>query len=240
MTKKSTSDDENIFPAPTRYLIYLNEDVYKDNVVNSLEPFEELSFVKVRPFRKAHKFISWIGRRQCVKPSYLICTWREARPCIQTLTTSPHLVIVAKMLITCDAQKQLSHVKKWLAQQINIPFQIEAVTYDEAVEMMRKEGCQLSRLDQPCMDDIPDEPSVNTFGGLFAKMQQPAKIKLDPEGRFVSTLPKIGTYAKLGKRHSIDSYDVTTDQMLSSIDDEKATKSLTCSNPGATSSWMAT
>jgi len=193
-----------------RYVIYCNEEAYKDGGLKHLQHLERLPNAQVRAFRKAHKLLSWLEKRETQKPIFLLSTWREARPCIQAFARDPNLISMVKMVITCESAKQVHHVKRWVGlQPIQMPFPIEIALDTEALAIVRDSVA----MDFNIHEKAPTDPPLSSLALKMLQMPEPAKIKSD-RGRLVSTLPALGVYSPAGFFKQVGVFDETSDILL--------------------------
>lgn len=195
-----------------RYVIYCNEEAYKDGGSKHLEFLEKLTNVQIRAFRKAHKLISWLEKRetQNQRPCFLLSTWREARPCIQAFAKDPNLISMVKMIITCESAKQVHHVKRWVGlQPTQMPFPIDIAQDAEALEIIQ----EAVSMEYNYRDKEITELPLSSLALKMLQMPEPAKIKSD-KGRLVSTLPALGVYSPAGFFKQMDVFDETSDILL--------------------------
>jgi len=195
-----------------RYVIYCNEEAYKDGGAKHLELLEKLTNVQVRAFRKAHKLISWLEKRetQNQRPCFLLSTWREARPCIQAFAKDPNLISMVKMIITCESAKQVHHVKRWVGlQPTQMPFAIDIAQEAEALKLIQEAVSMEYNYRHREITELP----LSSLALKMLQMPEPAKIKSD-NGRLVSTLPAFGVYSRAGFFSQMDIFDATSDVLL--------------------------
>jgi len=197
--------------APNKKLVIVcDEEAHKTGGHDRLEFVENMDEVKARAFKKATKFLSWLQKRDLQRPCYIISTWREAKPIIQAFEQQPgiHLYtwIVLHMIIMCESPKQLNHVENWIKTKHKLPFTIQVAENEEALNLLK------SKIEKDVKQYGDASPPLSRLAAKMARIPQP--IKITPEPRFVSLLPRLP--GDFGRGRGSDSFETTASSMTRS------------------------